>query len=83
MLVLTRKTRESIQINQHITVTVLKVRGNTVRLGIDAPRHVRVVRGELRPHTTESSEESPAVTEEADSSTEGSGSGECEVCTAC
>ena len=49
MLVLTRKLKESIRIGDAITVTVLRVKGNTVRLGIEAPREVRVVRGELAP----------------------------------
>jgi carbon storage regulator CsrA len=47
MLVLTRKLQQQIKIGERITVTILRVRGNTVRVGIDAPRDVRVVRGEL------------------------------------
>lgn len=47
MLVLTRKLQEKIQIGNQITITVLRVKGNTVRVGIEAPRDVRVVRGEL------------------------------------
>ena len=47
MLVLTRKLQEQISIGQDITITVLRVKGNTVRIGIDAPNHVRVVRAEL------------------------------------
>ena len=47
MLVLTRKPQEQIRIGNGITITVLRVKGNTVRIGIDAPRDVRVVRGEL------------------------------------
>jgi len=50
MLVLSRKIDESVQIGDEITVTVLKVKGNTVRIGIDAPKSVRVVRGELESH---------------------------------
>ena len=49
MLVLTRKNREQIQIGDSITVTVLRVKGKSVRIGIDAPREVRVVRAELPP----------------------------------
>ena len=49
MLVLTRKLKESIRIGDNITITVLRVKGNTVRIGIEAPRDVRVVRGELAP----------------------------------
>lgn len=47
MLVLTRKTAESIQIGDEISITVLEVRGNQVRLGIDAPREVPVHRREV------------------------------------
>ena len=47
MLVLTRKLQQQIRISDNITITVLRVKGNTVRLGIDAPRQVRVVRGEI------------------------------------
>ena len=49
MLVLTRKLQEKIQIADSITITVLRVKGNSVRLGIEAPRSVRVVRSELPP----------------------------------
>ncbi len=47
MLVLTRKTREQIQIGENIVITILKVKGQTVRVGIEAPREVRVLRSEL------------------------------------
>jgi len=47
MLVLSRKLNQEIQIGENITVTVLKVKGNTVRLGIKAPREIHVVRGEI------------------------------------
>ena len=50
MLVLTRKLQEKITIGQEITITVLRVKGNSVRIGIDAPRSVHVVRGELSRH---------------------------------
>ncbi len=47
MLVLSRKKNESIIINDHITVTVVEVRGDKVRLGIDAPKDVTVHRREI------------------------------------
>ena len=47
MLVLTRKVREQIRIGENITITILRVQGQAVRVGIDAPRSVRVVRAEL------------------------------------
>lgn len=50
MLVLTRKLDESIRIGDEIRITVLRVKGNTVRIGIEAPKHVRVIREELQSH---------------------------------
>ena len=47
MLVLTRKLQEKIQIGNDVTLTIVRIQGNTVRVGIEAPSHVRVVRGEL------------------------------------
>jgi carbon storage regulator len=47
MLVLSRKSEESIVIDERIVVTVLEVRGDQVRLGIKAPREIPVVRDEL------------------------------------
>ena len=49
MLVLTRKIKETIVIDSGIKVTVLSVKGNAVRIGIDAPPHVPVRREELEP----------------------------------
>lgn len=51
MLVLSRKQDQEILIGDQIKITILKTRGNTVRLGIEAPREVKVVRGELEPET--------------------------------
>jgi carbon storage regulator len=48
MLVLSRKYGESIVIDGGITVTVLKMKGTVVQLGIDAPRDVSIRRSELR-----------------------------------
>lgn len=47
MLVLTRRAGESIVIGNDIVVTVLEVRGDQVRIGIDAPRSVSVHREEI------------------------------------
>ncbi len=46
MLVLTRKLEESLLLGGEIRITVLGVNGDKVRLGIDAPRTVKVLRGE-------------------------------------
>ena len=47
MLVLTRHRGESIMIGDEVTVTVLGVKGNQVRVGINAPKHVAVHREEI------------------------------------
>ena len=48
MLVLTRKPLEKLFIGENICVTVVRLGDGQVRLGIDAPREISVVRGELR-----------------------------------
>lgn len=52
MLVVTRKPMQEIRIGNDITVTVVKVERNTVRVAIEAPRHIRILRGELEPFET-------------------------------
>lgn len=47
VLVLTRRVDERIVIGDDITITVLEVRGDQVRLGIDAPRDIEVFREEV------------------------------------
>ena len=47
MLVLSRKQNQEIIIGDDIKITILKTKGNTVRIGIEAPRDVSVRRGEL------------------------------------
>ena len=47
MLVLSRRSNESIVIAGNITVTVLEIRGDHVRIGIDAPREITVHREEI------------------------------------
>jgi len=47
MLVLSRKKGETIVIDGGFRVTVLEVHGNSTRLGIEAPKEVRVMRSEL------------------------------------
>lgn len=49
MLVLSRKAKEQIMIGDEVRITLLRIDGNKVRIGIDAPKHVRVIRGELHP----------------------------------
>ncbi len=47
MLILTRKLNESLMIGDEVTVTVLGIKGNQVRIGIDAPKDIAVHREEI------------------------------------
>ena len=47
MLILTRRIGETVMIGDDIAITVLRVKGNQVRLGVDAPKHVSVQREEI------------------------------------
>lgn len=47
MLILTRRVGETLRINDNVTVTVLGVKGNQVRIGVDAPQEVAVHREEI------------------------------------
>jgi carbon storage regulator len=47
MLVLSRKLSQQILIGSDIAITVVKIEGNQVRLGIDAPRGISILRREL------------------------------------
>lgn len=52
MLVLSRKVNESIQIGDDIKIVIVRITHNKIRIGIEAPKSVPVVRGELPPITT-------------------------------
>ena len=62
MLVLTRKMKEEIRIGNDITVTIVRVKGQSVRVGINAPPHIHIVRSELV-DTPQSKTESSAPSE--------------------
>ena len=59
MLVLSRKKSESIVINNNVVITVVEVRGDKVRLGIQAPREVPVHRKEVMDSIVRETEKSP------------------------
>jgi carbon storage regulator len=65
MLVLTRKTSQSIMIGDDIEITVLSSTGDKVRLGIQAPREIPVYRREVYDeiHQQDAAADSPARTE--------------------
>ena len=47
MLVLTRKAKQQIQIGPHITITILQIKGQAVRVSVEAPREICVLRTEI------------------------------------
>jgi len=50
MLVLSRKQGQQIVVGSSVVVTIVRVSGDKVRIGIEAPEEMRVLRGELQPH---------------------------------
>ena len=56
MLVLSRKPGEKVYIGNNITITVVEIKGNRIRLGIEAPGNVPVLRAELNGFLTPESE---------------------------
>jgi carbon storage regulator len=60
MLVLTRKKGESIIIQDHIEITILSVEGDSVKVGISAPKHVDIFRQEVYLSIKEANKESAA-----------------------
>ncbi len=62
MLILTRKIGEALMIGEDVTVTVMDVKGNQVRIGISAPKDVAVHREEIFERIKqEKAEEGPSV----------------------
>lgn len=47
MLILTRRVGETVMIGDEVTITILGVKGNQVRVGINAPKHIAVHREEI------------------------------------
>jgi carbon storage regulator len=65
MLVVTRKTEESIIISDNIEVTVLEVNKDRVKLGISAPKDIKIIRNELKHAQEANVDSSKAVSKEA------------------
>ena len=65
MLVLTRKVQQKVQIGDNITITILEVKGRAIRIGIEAPKSVKVLRSELAPTECEVALEESAEVEES------------------
>ncbi|MDY4593720.1 MAG: carbon storage regulator CsrA [[Pasteurella] aerogenes] len=59
MLILTRKVGESLLIGDDISVTILSIRGNQVKIGVDAPKDVSVHREEIYQRIKEAQGEQP------------------------
>ena len=57
MLILTRRVGETVRIGDDVSITVLGVKGNQVRIGIDAPREVAVHREEIYQRILEEEED--------------------------
>jgi len=72
MLLLTRKLGENIRIGDDVKITIVEVKGNHVKLGIDAPPSVKVHREEIYERIQEENRRAQAVKPEA---TDGRGSG--------
>ena len=47
MLILSRKTNEKIMIGEEISISIIEIRGDQVRIGVDAPKSVKVFRQEV------------------------------------
>ena len=57
MLVLTRKANETILLGDEVRIVILSIDGERVRIGIDAPKSMRIVRNELLSETVNSNQE--------------------------
>jgi carbon storage regulator len=65
MLVLSRRAGESVVLGEDVTITVLEVRGDVVRIGIDAPRSLKVHRAELLVQLEASNPEAASPSDDA------------------
>ena len=65
MLVLTRKRNQSIMVNDNIELTIIDIQGDQVRVGINAPKDVKVFRKEVYVEMTQENKEASNVTMDA------------------
>lgn len=61
MLVLGRKTDESLIVGNDIVITILSIEGDRVKVGINAPKHVTILRSEVRDRQLRAAESAPAL----------------------
>jgi carbon storage regulator len=61
MLVLSRKKGESIWLDDQIEITISEIKGDQVRIAINAPKNVTILRGELRKEVSESNTEAVKI----------------------
>jgi len=57
LLILARKSNESINIGDDIVITVLSIDGGTVKLGVEAPKEVKLLRGEVYERVSKTNQE--------------------------
>ena len=65
MLVLTRKRNQSIMVNDNIELTIIDIQGDQVRVGINAPKDVKIFRKEVYVEMTEANQKASNVTMDA------------------
>lgn len=64
MLVLTRKVGEQVLIGEDIVVTVLEVKGDSIRIGFDAPRGIKIQRAEVLSAVAEANQQAAAAADD-------------------